>query len=248
MTRLAFIIGGDDEIEHGGTLQGVSVDCANYRSFLTSNVGGAWEHHEIVDLAKPDTGGLRAALDRGARANYALVAFAGHGFCTRVGNETFVCINGRDHVPVWELNTGATRQVTIIDACRTFLPEEMAKSEGRVVLGDSRSAVDPYRLSCRRLFDQAVMQAEEGIEILYAASPNQAAGDSDQGGYFTSELINGSIEWHGARRSWNPAAQFTLGVDQALLMAQKRMENKRRVQKPVGETERRHYHFPFAVA
>ncbi len=101
MQRIAFIIGDVDSVH--GLLQGVTADHVNYRSYLTSNAGGAWSDDEIVDLGKPSRHELSQALAIGGLSDYALVAFAGHGFCTRRSGDTYCCVNDRDEIPVWGL-------------------------------------------------------------------------------------------------------------------------------------------------
>ncbi len=244
MRRIAFIIGSPESAH--GYLQGVRADHTNYRAFLTSNTGGAWEHDEIHHLGSPSRTQLRLELNKGRSAEFAFVAFAGHGYCYAANGETYVCINDTEDIPVWEFNTGAPRQVTSIDACRTFLQEELRKADGRTVLGADRSA-DPYRVSCRRYYDQAIGEAEEGIEILYATSPGQAAEESETGGYFTSFMIRNSIQWAESNRDGRGARAFA-PVNNVLESAKTEMIRRNLPQRPVGQYGRRIYHFPFAVA
>jgi hypothetical protein len=103
ISRRACIIGSSQSVH--GRLPGVDADRANYRAFLRSSAGGAWEAFEILDLSAPSAADLRNALD-GHGLDYALVAFLGHGSHDADSDETMLCLNDREEVSVTQLNTG----------------------------------------------------------------------------------------------------------------------------------------------
>ena len=77
MKRRAILIESSNVTGHDD-LPGARVDVTNWRNFLKSDLGGAWEDSEIVTLRKPASQEVDLQLNAGADG-YCLVAYSGHG-------------------------------------------------------------------------------------------------------------------------------------------------------------------------
>lgn len=242
MKRIAFIIG--DGRSGGDPLPGVYQDHRNYRDFLLSNEGGAWASEEILNITKPiKRERLLEVLSRGSRFDFAFVAFSGHGFTHK--GRSYICVSDGDAYDD-DLVTGATRQVTIIDACReASLAGPLIKSERILVAAafDDYSA-EMYRASCRKAFDIACVRAPEGESRLYACSPGQAAGEGLHGGYFSHTLIQIGTKFSQGNGICTKASRY-LPLNAATNLAIKAFA--RYPQTPLAHLGRRQTHFPFAV-
>lgn len=237
MIRKALIIGSPDEGKHH--LPGVLHDMQNWRTYLSSIDGGAWNSDEITTIKSPSPSELREAVARLDSADYAFVTFSGHGRALPTG-QTFIGITSRDEVNSSLLISGALRQTVVVDCCRSFPEQEVAKSftEARNMAMDSYVDRDAYR----RAFDNYLRTCEFGQIILYSCSPDETAGESEQrGGYYSSSLIQA-----GAQNKLS--ARGVLTVKEAHWTAQAAVQSRSRgKQNPTGEFPRSRNIFPFAV-
>lgn len=249
MRRGALIIGSNNAVEP--PLNGVEADHRNYSQFLQSDAGGAWGRDEIFHVGATTRADLMPALAAMGTLDFAMVIFAGHGFCLESSGQSYVCINHVESPPVWDLNTGCPRQLTIVDSCRTFLvAEELRKSE-KIVLGerlDERRAA-AYRASCRRLYDMAIAAADAGPpQIMYASALNESAGDSRSGGVFSTLLVSEAAAWAQRTKKRDQLATQILTTYDAHQQAALAIARRRYAQHPQGDWGRRLVHLPFAVA
>jgi hypothetical protein len=247
MTRAALIIG--DGRSGGGPLPGVEIDHQIYRTFLTSDAGGAWNDEEIIDIDQPVTAAdLDAALAAiGTYADYSLVIFSGHGGMN--GTETYLCINDSEIVAVRRLLTGSPRQLTILDACRIPLESPLEKAEGRIVLAEAPMEISGYRARCRASYDELIVDADSGYSVLYACSPGGGAGDDPSGGVFSNFLVHGAEAWAATERTAGaPAPSHWRSVSTCFVNAVSEMKLARIPQLPVAYLGKRAHHFPFVLA
>jgi hypothetical protein len=238
MIRKALIIGSPDEGKNH--LPGVLQDMKNWRAYLSSIKGGAWNLDEITTIESPSPSALRIAVARLDSADYAFVTFSGHGRALPTG-QTFIGITSRDEVDSSSLISRALRQTVVVDCCRSFPEQEVAKSftEARNMAMDSYVDREAYR----RAFDNYLRTCDFGQIILHSCSPNETAGESEQrGGYYSSSLIQAGAQS-------NLSTLGVLTVKEAHWKAQAAVESRTRGrQNPTGEFPRSKNIFPFAVA
>ncbi len=239
-----------DGFSGGGDLPGVAQDKMNYRSFLESDAGGAWRRDEIFEIGTVGTSDLSAALASGGAAAYAFVVFSGHGCLDAHSARTHCCINATETVHELQLNTGAARQLTIIDACRKKETVELIRKSERTVLGriEDDAARRSYREACRATFDSRVQQADPGLSIVYACSPGESAADTPRGGVFSAALVDEAWAWAEKMRVRTDTMKYWLSIDEAFHTARRALADLRVPQKPAAYLGKRRVNFPFAVA
>ncbi len=248
LTRIAFIIG--DGVSGGGPLPGVSADHRAYRYYLQSDTGGAWRSDEIIPVRQTIAAAdLEEILALGATFDYALVVFTGHGFVGLENGVTYCCINDSESIPCGSLETGATRQLTIIDGCRLTTSLAPYRQVGKTVIGEAHDEARArrYRAACRAAYDELVARAPVGTGFIYACSPDTAAGDTRAGGLFSSSLIEVASDWASSIGSETGEVTDWLSVGDAFTATTDTMAALRLPQTPVEELGDAAA-LPFAVA
>ena len=118
--RSAFIIISDESINYG-KVRGGAADLVNYTRYLKSDIGGAWRDDEIHTLRNPTRRRMEISfIAHGSESDYSLIIFSGHGGTNRVSGEIVACINDDEDIEVDDMHTKASRQLIILDSCRTF--------------------------------------------------------------------------------------------------------------------------------
>lgn len=167
-----------------GYLPGAEADVRNTHMLLLSDIGGAWRSDEIVVLSSPKRSRVDEELRKAQSVGYALVSFSGHGQHV-IGygySETQICLNDNEDMLVRDLNPGNDRCFVIADSCRKVTIVE----GGRIQLKDLQASYEMRkRYGFRERFDEAVSEAEKGCIFAYSCSQDEAAGESDNGGYFS---------------------------------------------------------------
>jgi hypothetical protein len=184
MKRKALLIGNT----YG--LQGVKVDLNNFRNFLTSPQGGAWNNDEIVVMSDPTLEELKRkiGLIRFLRPDYAVVMFSGHGEQKR---DTSLVINkSGEEISENEFNEIADRQLSIFDCCRAY-PERLVKS-GVALDTSAVFAMMESHDDVRARYDKRIMQARAQHAKLYSCSKGQYSYDTAEGGIYLVNLLNAS--------------------------------------------------------
>jgi hypothetical protein len=239
MKRRALIIYCDNT--ESGELDGPPFDNENYRSFLTNNIGGRWKDNEILSLQNPKS----ALVNRAVReflngSDYTFTIFTGHGFLNADdNNRQYLEVSDCD-ISILNLRTTAKRQSLIIDACRGFHSPSQALLKGFSELYEYFTG-DPY--STRQIFEKAVMGAEEGWTVLYAASRNQTALDTDNGAAYLLSLLFCAENWAENDNKYNI-------IDLKVIHEYAKVylyENFDTIQIPSMNKEKRLRYFPFAV-
>jgi hypothetical protein len=241
MSRFAVLIEASKLTNHED-LPGARQDVEAYKAFLTSDFGGAWQDQEIHVLSHPSKTLLMEWIEIAGRFDYSFVAFSGHGHHV-VGkriDETRVCINDSEEVPVYDLNTGSGRCLVAADSCRKVTRLLQAKSAGefRMSLQEAEETLRPNRERCRQLFDASVLQAEKGAIYMYSCDLDEAASDSYS---FSRALVEAGEAWAEKRKSG------ILWSNEAFHVAAAATSQRNKQQHPKMDAGRRTVHFPFAV-
>jgi len=192
MIRRAVIIASPLKRGQRGFLPGVEVDVQNYKSFLTSPVGGSWLPNEIKVLWNPSRISITQELHR-YRTNYALTVYSGHGgTCTRTGR-AFVNINRTEAVYLNHLAANTPRQLVIVDACSVYAHPGIAGIGDPDILIPFTSSLTVRQ--ARALFERRVKESPYGWTVLHSASPGEAALDALEGGVFSQSLLRSVSNW-----------------------------------------------------
>jgi hypothetical protein len=239
MKRRALIIYCDNTAS--GELTGPPFDNELYRSFLKSNLGGKWEDSEILSLPNPKSSLVTRAVKEFLKgADYTFTIFTGHGFLNIDENDRQYLEVADDDISILSLRTTAKRQTIIIDACRGFHSPSQAILKGFSEVFESFTG-DPY--STRQIFNNAVMRAEEGLTVLYAASQNQTSLDTDNGAAYLLSLLHIAKTWEEVDKK-NNIIDLKVTHEYAKTYLS---ENFETIQIPSMNREKRERHYPFAV-
>lgn len=191
MNRIAIIIGYEGNTRN--FLPGVSKDMANYKRFLQSNIGGAWEEDEIISSKSWTTPVLERVIDN-LKANgieYFLIIFSGHGYAIK-GVDTYLEFQNNDDLALGTLQRWLqfNKSLIIADSCRKFIEIiEKAQASAQIRLFSDSHAVPRYKY--RELYNKGI----EGLEryhntFVASAALNECAEDTDQGGLFSKTLLD----------------------------------------------------------
>lgn len=238
MKRRALIIYCNDT--ESGELDGPLQDNENFRNYLTSSLGGNWYDKEILSLPNPSSILVRAAVNKFLNgADYTFIIFTGHGFINIDDRKRQYVELSNGDIPISNLRTTAQRQMLIVDACRGFF------SPARELLKGFSGIFDHFtgKPNTRKIFDNAVLRAEKGWTVLYAASRNQTALDTEEGAAYLLSLLEVAENWGNVDKKYN-ILPINVTHDLAKIYLS---ENFDTIQVPTKNAEKRIYHFPFAV-
>jgi len=238
MNRRALIIYCDNT--RSGKLSGPTHDNVNLRDFLTQNIGGDWYPEEIKSLRNPTSLTVRDNISSFlSGADYTFIIFTGHGGINTIDDKQYIELLDTD-IPIQQLKTNAKRQTVIIDACRGYYTETLED------LRESKSinfAIGGILKSTRTIFDNAILLSEEGLTVLFAASENQTALDTNKGAAYLLSLLSEAYNWEYTDRKYS-----IFGLDVAHEMAADYMnDNFDTIQVPTMNEEKRKRYYPFAV-
>lgn len=171
-------------------LHGVKQDLKNVVSFLCSERGGAWYKNEIKILPNA----TKEQVIREVHSiddNYSFIYFSGHGG-TSSQNERMLALQDSLMQDTYLLNDNP-RQLIIVDACRSFLPQ------GIFGIPETQDYFEHFDGTsyAREIFDLAIRNSPYGRIILHAAQPGQEKSDSINGGVFTLALLNLAVRNRG---------------------------------------------------
>lgn len=236
------------ELKGHNDLPGARRDVVNYRQYLSSAFGGAWdESTEIDTFTKPGKKFLLEYIRYLSTYDYTIITFSGHGHHVtgRGLDESRICLNDTEELAVRDLYPNNPKSLIIADSCRevTVLEEEERKSVLET-LASKTAARHPNRANCRALFEEAIELAPPGPLYMYSCNIGEVAAESNtRGGYFSRALIDVANEW--SDRQSRPAA---LRTDEAFALACKLTTASNSGQHPQYEgSTRRNTHFPHAV-
>ncbi len=182
MNRIAILIGSPSE----PYLQGVAHDLENMKSFLMSSNGGAWDNDEIhIPRLDPSAQEINHYLRSCERYDFAFIYFSGHGFTNKNENAA-IALNTKEKVLVKDLANRCKKQITIIDACRGY--SDYSNFTG--LSGIGKIDFDYANLGVSRtIFKDYTEHCSDGRVLLYASQKGQNAEDTNQGGYFSTNLL-----------------------------------------------------------
>lgn len=169
------------------TAAGAQNDLLNWKTFLKCGRGGAWQDYEIQILSNPSKTYLQAWLKiiKDGDYDFVLVAYAGHGGWER---STILEINPEgETINEVELKGLAPREILSLDCCRGTGAATQIVDEA---LEKSFSA-DTFS-NIRARYDSRMMQASPQQVTLYACSIGESAYCTNDGGYYTKNLLKQS--------------------------------------------------------
>ncbi len=167
---------------HG--LPGVKVDLRAYRSYFKSDRGGQWYDEEITECLDFSRSQLILKLSemRTKSYDYVIVVYSGHGGSV---HESVLEINAKgDMILESELTGIATRQLTILDCCRTVLSLTTESLKG---LGSMTFSA--HNNTPRKIYEDQINKAAPQEVILYACQRGGAAVDTPEGGVYSRHLL-----------------------------------------------------------
>ncbi len=243
MERRALIVYCDNT--PSGPLPGPSHDFSNYVQYLTSPLGGAWYSSEILGLHNPTA---HEVTTTGCsflnEADYSFVIFTGHGYILKSENSQRQYLELADKdISIRELKSSSPRQLFIIDACRGYQPITEGVTKIGSALESFQNFTDLASIS-RNLFDESVLAAERGLTVLYAASENESALDTDNGAAYLLSLRDAAKQWRTESNSRVLPANQAHSLATNLLEARFGDDTE---QQPTMNKEKRLRYFPFAV-
>ena len=214
MTRKAILIESSNVKDHTD-LPGARIDVQNWKSYLKSDVGGAWSDSEIVTLSKPWSSDVEAAL-KAASDCYCFVAFSGHG-C----NGSVVLNDHNDSFLISSFKPKTNRATLIVDACRGVADALALLANLKVAMANESiikavavealqgrstvfcNAAEGYvtnrvlrTTNHRSQWDTALSTTSSGTVEMLACAKGQAASENPSaGGYYTSLLMQSAELW-----------------------------------------------------
>lgn len=245
MNRFALLI----EASKAGApeLPGCVRDVERMKHWLAGNAGGAWNDDEIRVLNNPTPALIAAWHARAGQADFAFVAFSGHGRIVEdwTGNRTqMITVGSNQEIDFLSLRPASPKTILICDACREVHPLLTFNERVEKAMKFARAHEPFTRQQYRDAFEYAVAVAPAGAFTIYSCSPGEYAGeDVLNGGYFTDSILSGAGGW------WqrNPTSAI-LTIDGALDIAKRSLAAAKRDQMPIGGPENRNGNpFPFAV-
>jgi hypothetical protein len=245
MTRKAILIEASTIKKHDD-LPGARADVKKYKAYLQSAIGGAWMDSEISVLSHPTKDLLSKHIKLAGHADYAFVAFSGHGYHAQGKDidESRLCINDTEEIAVFELNPGCARSLMVADSCRKLVQVPLIESAEafQLALNARMGKLLPNPQRCRVLFDHLISEADKGPIYFYSCDLDEAAGETEGGGYFTQALLDVSQAW-----AESPSRMRSFPTNDAFQAAAEVTTRKNRQQNPKMQAGRRRNHFPFAV-
>jgi len=170
MNRLAIIIGSPSSPktpEAGKYLKGVKTDVENIYGFLRSSIGGSWQENELkIFSPNPNYSDVLPYLKACKDVDFAFVYFSGHGY-TDTSDKGRVLFNPSQAPYIKYLATRAKRQITIIDACRSY--PEFIGFEGTTLI-EGINFPNPKPEFARVVYDKYLSQIPASRVLLHATS------------------------------------------------------------------------------
>lgn len=178
MRRKALLIGNSNG------LTGVTKDLEKIKSFLLSNIGGAWNNNEIVMLPRSKKEEVENAVDniKYGQIDFSIVYFSGHGGYQR---ETVLQLSDNSEISENNLIGISSRQITIFDCCRSISHERKNVELSAIF----ESFKDNHRDLYREAYNKRILQAIPQQVRLYSCSVGEISNDTSNGGVYTNALM-----------------------------------------------------------
>lgn len=179
MRRKAILISDNGGIDND--IPATKEDVKNYRDFLMSDIGGAWENYEIETHKNPDSNIINDL--RNYKYDYTITMVSSHGGVKKENSKLYLYLNNRWYDCIYFVNK-SKRQLIIFDCCRTEEEETFIKQ-----FSFESSLKSPYNLY-REKYNRYIETCGEGIIILYSCEVGQTSGLNELGSYFINSLIS----------------------------------------------------------
>lgn len=183
MRKIALLIGNSDGLE------GVKIDLVEWKKFLISPIGGAWERNEIKMIMNPQKCELLSYINelRKTKAyDFAIVVYSGHGGYSK---GTILEINERgETIMENDLLSIAPRQISVFDCCRSLVDGNQSINESQI-RGFSNDGINAKIQAIRNAYNQRIMQAIPQQICLYACRIGETALDTENGALYIQTLL-----------------------------------------------------------
>ena len=182
MRRKALLIGNSNG------LSGVKKDISNWQTFLTSDIGGRWFSNEIDIEMNPSKISLMSKINmlKKNKYDFVIVVYSGHGAYSQ---GTILEINSKEeYVYERDLKGIAPRQISVFNCCRNVVPIQDSANESLTTYSYTNQLYSRIR-HIRQHYETRIKQAIPQQISLYACSIGESAHDSNNGGYYTKNLL-----------------------------------------------------------
>ena len=248
LTRKTLIISNPGEQGAENYCQGVYVDVENYKQYLCSALGGAWNTWEIEHLDRPATWDVTAKINSMALTDYTMVIFCGHGYTHASTGNTILELKAGHEINAIDLRASSRKRTILLDCCRKVYAERLVRKS---LFESAMNFAEPRlnRNLCRRVFDDTVSRCSSGVVVGYACSSGEVAGEgATTGGYYSSSMLDSASKWLNSNQPgmWQPAEQRSI-----VRIHNDAIDNVKALsggtQTPVIDKPRSDPYFPFAV-
>jgi hypothetical protein len=170
----------------------VAADVENFRAFLKSNIGGAWNDSEVALRMNPTRDQIISAVQSATDSTYCMVFFAGSGKKVKKKLPWFemeLSLNSGEIVSERELNSGSARCTLILDGSASVSagrPEDVLEVPSILRGQDQESA--EYRAH----YDRSLAEAESGLVRVYVTRQEYSAASKQS---FAQLLFEESCNW-----------------------------------------------------
>ncbi len=246
-TRRALLISNPGEANATNYCKGVFVDIDNYKKFLMSALGGAWQTSEIIPLPRPSRKEVDDWILKLGIYDYTFILFSGHGYYSPKSQSTIIELRKDEEYNELDLRKLANKRTIILDCCRKVYPERIWDQ----VMVEAMRLVAKRALSpdeCRKYFDVAVEKCPKGIIVGHSCSINETSGESEiHGGYYAGSLLKAAKDWHD-NGNFNIGNYYTYSVVQTHNTAVPLVDRLTGgTQNPKIDKARSEPYFPFAI-
>ncbi|MBR8803542.1 hypothetical protein IX299_002001 [Porphyromonas levii] len=183
MERIALLIGNSVGLE------GVKKDLINWKRFLYSLKGGAWNSSEIITLMNPRKEELCSTIeDIRGEYDFAIVVFSGHGeyqkgFTKLAINEEYETIHDKDLIGI------SHKQITVFDCCRGVEDDNELIYESQRTFSGGGTLERSRRILIRSLYEKRIEQADKQQIRLYSCKIGEFSEDTNEGGAYIKNLL-----------------------------------------------------------
>jgi len=245
------LISNPGELNDQNYCKGVYVDVDNYRNFLASAQGGAWNlETEFTILNKPTRQQLEIPLIKCELADYAFILFTGHGYFSDELQEPVLELREGETVCLSDLLAPNTKRTVILDSCQKVHRSELIENRNiiRASLSEGRRR-EPNRERCRQIFDTRIEQASRSAVIPKSCRIDEySTADDELGSRYARSLIVAANRWVNQQSMTWQASENSYSIisahDSAALLTTRLSGGE---QNPTISKARTGPYFPFAV-
>lgn len=163
-----------------------------YKDFFHSNSGGAFELHEIIQLAQPDSEELKELISE-ARVEFGIIVLIGHG-ATKKNNQLFQ-INESEIIKAGHLNLEFDKKIVILESCRNIVEDDIPTIDLSDQIpsfrdgGTYRKTNDRKRI--KNIYVEQIKKCDNGEVICLACNIGEKATNF----YFSSSFLQIGHSW-----------------------------------------------------